>query len=89
MNIDRNPAATTAVPRTMGHASTKTTETHYGRIRNSSALDELHGLWETAKPSPEPKAKNEMIEKIEEGGITPTKVCGKLDFLHGEYHEIR
>jgi hypothetical protein len=30
---------------TMGHATTRTTEEHYGRMRETKALEQVRGLW--------------------------------------------
>ncbi len=45
-NIDARPENLTAVSRSMGHASTTTTERHYGRIRPDKALKAIREVWE-------------------------------------------
>jgi len=50
-NIDKNPANLSAVSVTMGHATSRTTETSYGRIRIDKALEDLQKQWETNAPS--------------------------------------
>jgi integrase len=45
-SIDLNPSLTPAVSRTMGHASTRTTEMSYGRIKMDRAVDDIQKLWE-------------------------------------------
>jgi hypothetical protein len=35
------PANLSAISQTMGHSTTKTTEEHYGPIRNDRALDDI------------------------------------------------
>lgn len=49
-NIDRNPANLSAVSITAGHATTRTTETSYGRIRVNQAIEDLQKAWETDAP---------------------------------------
>lgn len=53
-NIDRG-VPTEAVAVAMGHSSTKTTETFYGRMRTQQALDQLNAVWSTdgTKQAPE------------------------------------
>jgi integrase len=46
-NIDRNPGNLSAVSVTMGHATSRTTETSYGRIRMDRALEDLQREWES------------------------------------------
>ena len=45
-NIDACPELLSDVSRTMGHATTRTTETYYGRIREEQALERLQRFWE-------------------------------------------
>lgn len=45
-NIDRNPVNLSAVSVTVGHATTRTTETSYGRIRVNQAVEDLQKAWE-------------------------------------------
>jgi len=49
-NIDRNPANLSAVSITAGHATTRTTETSYGRIRVNKAVEDLQKAWELDAP---------------------------------------
>lgn len=46
-NIDRNPANLSAVSITAGHATTRTTETSYGRIQVNKAVEDLQRAWES------------------------------------------
>lgn len=48
MLIDMNPANLSAISQTMGHATTKTTEEHYGRISNDRAIGDIEKAWEKA-----------------------------------------
>ena len=52
MNIDLNPANLSAVALTMGHSTTKTTESHYGRIKQESALAMLQSAWGLQEVNP-------------------------------------
>ncbi len=54
-SIDRG-VGTSAVAVAMGHSSTKTTETYYGRMRTEKALAELNAAW------------TEIPEAIRDGG---------------------
>jgi integrase len=45
MNIDMNPANLSAVSVQMGHATTNTTEKHYGRLKENKALEILELEW--------------------------------------------
>jgi integrase len=45
MNIDLNPSSLSAVALTMGHSTTRTTESHYGRIRQEKAFEMLESAW--------------------------------------------
>jgi len=49
MNIDRNPELLSDISLTMGHASTRTTEMHYGRIKEREALERIQRAWEARK----------------------------------------
>jgi integrase len=56
MNIDMRPENLSAISQTMGHSTTKTTEEHYGRIRNDRALDDIEKAWESrSTPPKDPK----------------------------------
>ena len=57
MNIDRNPAMLSAVALTMGHSTTRTTESHYGRIRQEKAFEMLESAWGVKK------GKNPLIDQ--------------------------
>lgn len=50
INIDRKPENLSAVSVSMGHATTRTTESHYGRLRNEKALRDLESAWVTDAP---------------------------------------
>ncbi len=52
MNIDMNPANLSAVSLTMGHSTTKTTESHYGRIKQESSLEILLSAWGSQEVNP-------------------------------------
>jgi integrase len=63
MNIDRDPSLVSDVSYAMGHASTRTTEAFYGRIKQDKALERIQRAWEQAS------AKNrEIDEKYEVSG---------------------
>ena len=47
-NIDRDPNLLSDVSVAMGHATTRTTEMHYGRLKNEQALDRLQRSWQQA-----------------------------------------
>lgn len=49
-NIDKNPANLSAVSKTAGHATTRTTETSYGRISMNRAIEDLQKEWEIDAP---------------------------------------
>jgi len=49
MNIDRDPAVLSAVSKQMGHATSATTEKHYGRIKSQKANEILQNLWNEKK----------------------------------------
>jgi hypothetical protein len=40
-----DPSKLTAISVTMGHATTRTTEEHYGRMKETKALEEVKALW--------------------------------------------
>jgi integrase len=67
MSIDLDPELLSAVSVSMGHLTTKTTETHYGRIKTDRALDSLQTAWDKkANPTPPPASENagrRIIEK--------------------------
>lgn len=48
MNLDRDPTLLSDVSSAMGHATTRTTEMHYGRLKNEQALDRLQRSWQQA-----------------------------------------
>lgn len=54
-SIDRGARAE-AVSKAMGHASTQTTETFYGRMRTEKALEELNAVWTDGPEAIEAKA---------------------------------
>ena len=56
INIDRDPNLLSDVSVAMGHATTRTTEMHYGRLKNEQALDRLQRSWQQAS------AKNRLID---------------------------
>lgn len=63
MNLDRDPSLISDVSYAMGHASTRTTEAFYGRIKQDKALERIQRAWEQAS------AKNPFIdEKYEVSG---------------------
>jgi integrase/recombinase XerD len=67
MNIDLDPTLLSDISVSMGHSTTRTTETHYGRIKNEQALERLQMAWEK-KSSEKPtltvtSAESKMIEK--------------------------
>ncbi|HTY46473.1 MAG TPA: hypothetical protein VMB46_02285, partial [Methanomassiliicoccales archaeon] len=45
MLIDMDASKLSAVSVTMGHATTRTTEEHYGRMKEVRALQEVKALW--------------------------------------------
>jgi integrase len=47
-NLDRDPTLLSDVSVAMGHSTTKTTELHYGRLKNEQALDRLQRSWQQA-----------------------------------------
>ncbi len=47
MCIDLDPSKLSVISVTMRHATTRTTEEHYGRMKEMKALEEVKGLWET------------------------------------------
>ena len=51
MNLDMNPELLSDISLTMGHASTRTTELHYGRIKERKALERIQRAWESRKPN--------------------------------------
>jgi integrase len=57
MSIDRDPSLISDVSYTMGHASTRTTEAFYGRIKQDKALERIQHAWEQAN------AKNREIDE--------------------------
>lgn len=59
-NIDKDPSLLSAISLTMGHTTSRTTETHYGRIRTDKALEALQRLWEPDAPQ---KVNPPMIDK--------------------------
>ncbi len=62
-NIDRDPSLLSDVSVAMGHATTRTTEMHYGSLKNEQALDRLQRSWQQAS------AKNRLInDRIEVTG---------------------
>ncbi len=60
MLIDLDASKMSAVSVTMGHATTRTTEEHYGRMREVKALQEVTGLF-TEKERP--KVYTPLIER--------------------------
>lgn len=46
MNIDKDPTHLTQVSIAMGHRTTNTTETHYGRMKAGDALNDLQRSWD-------------------------------------------
>jgi integrase len=50
MNIDRDPSLLPDVSKFMGHATTKTTEEHYGRIKDQTAFLRVERAWESPMP---------------------------------------
>ena len=59
MLIDMNPANLSAISQTMGHATTKTTEEHYGRISNDRAIGDIEKALEKS-PMPLKSPKNDF-----------------------------
>jgi len=55
-NIDRG-VTTDAVAVAMGHSSTKTTETYYGRMKTQSALSALNAAWTNEPSAIQPEVK--------------------------------
>jgi hypothetical protein len=49
---DLNPANLSAISQTMGHATTKTTEGHYGRISNDRAINDIEKAWTSSPEVP-------------------------------------
>jgi integrase len=45
MNLDRDPTLLPDVSKFLGHATTKTTEEHYGRIKDRTAFRRLEQVW--------------------------------------------
>ena len=60
MCIDLDASKLSAISKTMGHATTRTTEEHYGRMKETKALEEVKGLWENRVP---PKFNTPLINK--------------------------
>lgn len=60
-SIDRG-AKIDSVAVVMGHSSTKTTETFYGRMRTDKALDDLNRAWIEEAPSIVPSSKEQSRE---------------------------
>lgn len=59
-----------AVSRMMGHKTTKTTETYYGRKKNNKAVAEAQQIWRVSKPPesvspPRPEITPSLIDKRE------------------------
>ena len=50
MCINLDPSKLSAISVTMGHVTTRTTEEHYGRMKEMDALEEVKELWETKVP---------------------------------------
>jgi len=71
-SIDRG-ASTSAVSVMMGHSSTKTTETYYGRMRTEKALADINAAWSEGPeavraegpkaPPKEPAKEHPLIER--------------------------
>lgn len=51
MNIDRDPTLLPDVSKFLGHATTKTTEEHYGRIKDRTAFRRVEEAWISQQPS--------------------------------------
>jgi integrase/recombinase XerD len=65
MNLDRNPNLLSDVSKFLGHATTKTTEEHYGRIRDRTAFRRLEQTW-SQEPVPEPAPDKKSVIRIQE-----------------------
>ena len=59
MLIDMDASKLSAVSVTMGHATTRTTEEHYGRMKEVRALQEVKSLWAEENS---PRCKKPLIE---------------------------
>ncbi len=57
MNLDRDPNLISDVSYAMGHSTTRTTETFYGRIKQDKALERIQKAWEGCD------AKNPLIDR--------------------------
>jgi integrase len=67
MTLDRNPSLLSDVSKQLGHATTRTTELHYSRIRDRAALQRLEDAW-TGDTGYEQDSKKDLIET---GGYSP------------------
>jgi len=52
MNLDKDETLLSAVSVSMGHASTVTTERHYGRMKTKNALDRIQAAWSDFPDTP-------------------------------------
>jgi len=55
MNLDRDPSLLSDVSKFLGHATTKTTEEHYGRIKDRNAFRRLEQAWDAPNERPAEK----------------------------------
>jgi len=64
MTLDKDPTLLSDVSKQLGHATSRTTELHYGRIRDRTAFRRLEEAW-TEHAGSKPDIKSDLIEKKE------------------------
>lgn len=64
MTLDKDPTLLSDVSKQLGHATSRTTELHYGRIRDRTAFRRLEEAW-TEHAGLNPDTKSDLIETKE------------------------
>jgi integrase len=64
MTLDKDPTLLSDVSKQLGHATSRTTELHYGRIRDRTAFRRLEEAW-TEHAGLKPDTKSDLIETKE------------------------
>ncbi len=75
MNIDKFPELLSAISSSMGHATTRTTENFYGRIRRNVALGCIQQAWETEEKEEKPKVTQPPKTKLIESKYDVSGYC--------------
>lgn len=84
MNIDMNPSNLSAISQTMGHATTKTTEEHYGRISNERAIGDIEKAW-TSTPTTSKEAEADFTGYANDVFFMPATPGRCIPSLAGAY----